>query len=58
MAYIEVSISHIGVGDIKAISNLERFFNSFTILCGSFTYAIVFGNVASMVSDLGPAIYS
>ena len=51
MAYIEVSISHIGVGDITAISNLERFFNSFTILCGSFTYAIVFGNVVSMVSD-------
>ena len=47
-----VTISHIGVGDITAITVPERAFNCFVVLIGTFTYAILFGNMASLVSDL------
>ena len=53
-----VTISHIGVGDITAINIEERAFNCFTILCGTFIYAILFGNIAALVSDLSPILRS
>jgi hypothetical protein len=47
-----VTVSHIGVGDITAITVNERAFNCFVVLMGTFIYAILFGNMASLVSDL------
>jgi hypothetical protein len=51
-----VTVSHIGVGDITAITVSERAFNCFVVLMGTFTYAILFGNMASLVSDLTSAL--
>ena len=47
-----VTVSHIGVGDISAITVNERLLNCLVILVGTFAYAILFGNIASLVSDL------
>lgn len=47
-----VTFSHIGVGDITAITIAERAFNCFVILIYTFAYAILFGNMASLVSGL------
>jgi hypothetical protein len=47
-----VTISHIGVGDITAITVPERALNCFVILVGTFSYAILFGDVAALVSGL------
>ena len=46
-----VTISHIGVGDITAITVSERAFNCFVVLTGTFAYAILFGNIAALVND-------
>eukprot|EP00357_Protocruzia_adherens_P001203 CAMPEP_0115029576 /NCGR_PEP_ID=MMETSP0216-20121206/37099_1 /TAXON_ID=223996 /ORGANISM="Protocruzia adherens, Strain Boccale" /LENGTH=919 /DNA_ID=CAMNT_0002406219 /DNA_START=122 /DNA_END=2880 /DNA_ORIENTATION=- len=53
-----VTISHIGVGDITATTVNERAFNSFMILIGTFSYSILFGNMASLVADLAPKLRS
>ena len=47
-----VTFSHIGVGDITAITVPERAFNCFVILIYTFAYAVLFGNMASLVSGL------
>jgi hypothetical protein len=47
-----VTFSHIGVGDITAITVPERAFNCAAILIYTFAYAILFGNMASLVSGL------
>jgi hypothetical protein len=47
-----VTFSHIGLGDITAITVPERAFNCFVILIYTFAYAILFGNMASLVTDL------
>ena len=47
-----VTVSHIGVGDITAITVNERLLNCLVILVGTFSYAVLFGNIASLVSDL------
>jgi hypothetical protein len=45
-----VTVSHIGVGDITAITVPERALNCFVILVGTFSYAILFGDIAALVS--------
>jgi hypothetical protein len=47
-----VTFSHIGVGDVTAITYGERAFNCLVILITYFAYAILFGNMASLVSNL------
>jgi hypothetical protein len=44
-----VTFSHIGIGDITAVTPDERIFNCFVILVYTFAYAILFGNMASLV---------
>jgi hypothetical protein len=46
-----VTFSHIGVGDVTAITPAERGFNCFVILLFTFGYAILFGNMASLVAE-------
>jgi|Transcript_3664 hypothetical protein len=47
--YASVTVSHIGVGDITANTTMERLFNCFFTLTACFTYAILFGNMTSLV---------
>lgn len=47
-----VSFSHIGIGDITAISVPERAFNCFAVLVFTFAYSVLFGNMASLVNDM------
>jgi hypothetical protein len=47
-----VTVSHIGVGDITAITVPERALNCFVILVGTFSYAVLFGDMAALVSGL------
>ncbi len=51
------TISHVAIGDITAISVEERLFNAFLILCGTFIYAFLFGNIASIVADFAPNMF-
>jgi hypothetical protein len=47
-----VTVSHIGVGDITAITVPERAYNCLVVLVGTFSYAILFGDIAALVSGL------
>jgi hypothetical protein len=51
-----VTFSHIGIGDVTAITVNERLFNCGVTLLYTFAYAILFGNIASMVNDLTGAV--
>jgi hypothetical protein len=51
-----VTFSHIGIGDVTAITVPERLFNCLVTLIYTFAYAILFGNIASMVNDLTGAV--
>jgi hypothetical protein len=56
--YSIVTVSHIGVGDITAITVPERLINCVIVLIGTFSYAILFGNIASLVSDFASDVRS
>lgn len=45
------TFSHIAIGDISAVTYKERIYNSYGIFIGTFIYAFLFGNVASIVAD-------
>lgn len=51
-------LSHASLGDIVAISNIEKLFNSFICIFGAFVYAILFGNVCSLVSEFASKLRS
>ena len=51
------TVSHVAIGDLTSVNVSERALNSFIILCGTFIYAFLFGNVASIVADLAPQLY-
>lgn len=53
-----MTVSHIGVGDITSNTTSERAFNCFTILIGTFSYAILFGNMTSIVLDFASRLKS
>jgi hypothetical protein len=53
-----VTFSHIGLGDISAVTVPERAFNCCVILIYTFAYAILFGNMASLVSKLGSSLHT
>ena len=39
------------------VNTEERLFNAFLILCGTFIYSFLFGNIASIVADFAPNIF-
>lgn len=45
-------ISHVSVGDINTVSTDERLLNAFLMWSFTFFYALLFANIASIVSDL------
>ena len=47
-----VTVSTIGIGDITAITVTERGFNCLVHLVATFSYAILFGDIAALVSGL------
>lgn len=51
------TVSHVAVGEITTISYEERIYNAFVILCGTFIYAFLFGNVASIMADFAPQMF-
>ena len=51
-----VTFSSVGVGDVGVVSIGEKTFTILALCIGFFSFAIIFGNIASMVSDLGPRI--
>jgi hypothetical protein len=51
------SISQVAIGDITAISVDERVLNGLFILFGTFLYAFLFGNIASIVSEMATDIF-
>ena len=51
------TISHVAIGDITMVTPNERALNAFTILCGTFIYSFLFGNIASMVADFAPKTF-
>ncbi len=51
------TISHVAIGDITAVTHEERFLNAILILCGTFIYSFLFGNIASIVSDFAPNMF-
>ena len=53
-----VTFSHIGIGDITAVTVPERAFNCCVILGYTFGYALLFGRMATLVRDLSGHIRS
>ena len=51
------TVSHLAVGQITAVTVEERIYNAFIILCGTFIYAFLFGNVASIMADFAPQMF-
>ena len=47
-----VTISTIGIGDITPITPTERAFCCFVFIVGTFSYAVLFGDIAALVSGL------
>ena len=52
--FVVNTISHVAIGDITSVTTNERMFNAFVILCGTFIYSFLFGNVTAIVSSLAP----
>ena len=53
--FVVNTISHVAIGDITSVTTNERMFNAFLILCGTFIYSFLFGNVTAIVSSLAPS---
>lgn len=51
------TVSHVAIGDITMVTTEERLFNAVLVLMGTFIYAFLFGNIASIVADLAPNIF-
>ena len=51
------TVSHVAIGDMTSVTSEERIFNAFVILCGTFIYAFLFGNVASIMKDFAPQMF-
>jgi hypothetical protein len=47
------TISHVAIGDITGVNNQERVVVSMAIVFGTFIYCFLFGNIVSIVSELG-----
>uniref|UniRef100_A0A7S1KDZ0 Cyclic nucleotide-binding domain-containing protein n=2 Tax=Vitrella brassicaformis TaxID=1169539 RepID=A0A7S1KDZ0_9ALVE len=48
--------SHIGTGDVTPVTTQEKVFTVIMIAIMTFLYAAFFGNIVSLVSDLGPKL--
>lgn len=53
--FIVNTVSHVAIGDITAVNSHERVFVAVLILFGTFIYSFLFGNIVSIVSDMGPS---
>ena len=53
--FVVNTISHVAIGDITSVTTSERVFNAFLILCGTFIYSFLFGNITAIVSSLAPS---
>ena len=53
--FVVNTISHVAIGDITSVTTSERMFNAFEILCGTFIYSFLFGNITAIVSSLAPS---
>jgi hypothetical protein len=51
--FVVNTVSHVAVGDITAVTYNERVFVAVLILCGTFIYVFLFGNIVSIVQELG-----
>jgi nitrate/nitrite transporter NarK len=52
--FVTNTASHIAVGDVSAVTSIERIYVSVFIWIASFLYAFLFGNIVSIVSDFAP----
>lgn len=46
-----VTTSNIGNGDVTAITYHEKLFNCIVVICTTFPYAIIFGNITTLVAS-------
>ena len=53
--FIVNTVSHVAIGDITAVNSYERVFVAVLILFGTFIYCFLFGNIVSIVSNMGPS---
>ena len=51
------TVSHVAIGDITMVTTEERLFNAFLILCGTFIYSFLYGNIASIVANFAPNLF-
>ena len=51
------TVSHVAIGDVTPVTVTERVFTAFAILCGTFIYAFLFGNIASIVTDFAKGVF-
>lgn len=55
--FVVNTISHVAIGDITSVTINERLLNSFIVLCGTFIYSFLFGNITAIVSSLALGSY-
>lgn len=55
--FVVNTISHVAVGDVSMVSAKERTYNAFVIFLGTFIYAFLFGNIASIMADFSPHMF-
>ena len=48
------TLSHVATGEVSMVTYQERIYCAFLIWFATFMYAFLFGNIASIVSDLSP----
>ena len=56
--FVVNTVSHVAIGDITSVTTEERALNAFIILCGTFIYSFLFGNITAIVSSLAPSQHS
>jgi len=52
--FVVNTVSHVAIGDITAVNNIERVFVAILILFGTFIYSFLYGNIVSIVSEFAP----
>jgi len=53
MYFIVNTFSHVAIGDVTSVTTKEKAFNSFLVLCGTFIYCLLFGNITAIVASIG-----
>ena len=55
--FVVNTVSHVAIGDLTMVTTDERLFNAFLILCGTFIYSFLYGNIASIVANFAPNLF-